>query len=146
MSRILAAIDFSDVSQRVLEAAVLTAKTRGVGLVLLHAAAPTPAFVGYEVGPECERDAIADHLRAEHRQLQEMAAWCTGQGVATTALLVAGNSAEKIVQEAEQLDAQMIVMGTHGHGAVYHLIVGSVTEGVLKKTTCPVLVIPDRKA
>jgi len=38
------------------------------------------------------------------------------------------------------------VMGSHGHGAVYNLLVGSVTAGVLKSAKCPVLVVPSKKA
>ena len=52
---------------------------------------------------------------------------------------------DKILQEAKKLDASLIVMGSHGHGALYHLLVGSVTEGVLKGTACPVLVVPARQ-
>ena len=35
----------------------------------------------------------------------------------------------------------MIVVGSHGHGALYHLLLGSVSEGIIRKTTCPVLVV-----
>ncbi|MFN3168987.1 MAG: universal stress protein [Phycisphaeraceae bacterium] len=142
MKKLLAAIDFSDASQRVLDAAVAEAEARGAGLVLVHAASPEPAFIGYEVGPACERDARADHLREEHRKLQAMAEACRAKGVEAKALLVAGHSAEKIIEEADAHDAAMIVLGSHGHGAVYSLIVGSVTSGVLKRSKRPVLVIP----
>jgi len=145
MQKLLVAIDFSDASQRVFDGAVSAARAYGIGVVLLHVASPEPAFVGYEVGPDCERDARAGHLREEHRQLQAMAEGCRTQGVDAKALLVAGHNVDKIVEEAEQHDAAMIVLGSHGHGAVYNLIVGSVTGGVLKKTTRPVLVIPCRK-
>jgi len=36
----------------------------------------------------------------------------------------------------------MIVMGSHGHGALYELLVGSITQGVLKAAKCPVVVVP----
>ena len=49
---------------------------------------------------------------------------------------------DTILAEATKLDADMIVIGTHGHGAMYRLLVGSVSEGVLHKSKCPILVIP----
>ncbi|MEO8353471.1 MAG: universal stress protein, partial [Chthoniobacteraceae bacterium] len=41
--------------------------------------------------------------------------------------------------------ADMIVMGSHGHGSFYELLVGSVTSGVLRDARCPVLVVPAKE-
>ena len=49
---------------------------------------------------------------------------------------------EVILDEANKLNIDLIVVGSHGHGAVYHLMVGSVSQGVLHQSTCPVLVVP----
>jgi len=142
MKKILAAIDFSDVSDRVLDTAVASAKAHGAGLVLVHVAAPEPEFIGYEVGPVSERAARAEHLREEHRQLQAMAKRCQAAGVDATALLVPGYPAQQIIQESAEHEASMIVIGSHGHGAVYRLLVGSVSEGVIRHAPCPVLLVP----
>jgi nucleotide-binding universal stress UspA family protein len=56
-----------------------------------------------------------------------------------------GAVAEEILSQADELDADLIVMGTHGHGAMYNLLVGSTTEGVLKHSSCPVLLMPGPK-
>jgi nucleotide-binding universal stress UspA family protein len=53
--------------------------------------------------------------------------------------------AEEILNQADTLDADLIVMGTHGHGAMYNLLVGSATKGVLKHSTRPVLLVPGPK-
>lgn len=53
--------------------------------------------------------------------------------------------AEEILDQANELNADLIVMGTHGHGAMYNLLVGSVTKGVLKHSTWPVLLVPGPK-
>ncbi|HDY68944.1 MAG TPA: universal stress protein [Candidatus Scalindua sp.] len=47
-----------------------------------------------------------------------------------------------ILDESSKLKIDLIVVGSHGHGAVYHLIVGSVSEEVLQRSSCPVLVVP----
>jgi nucleotide-binding universal stress UspA family protein len=49
---------------------------------------------------------------------------------------------EEILDRATAVRADAIVMGRHGHGAMYNLLVGSVTEGVLKRSTWPVLLVP----
>jgi nucleotide-binding universal stress UspA family protein len=47
-----------------------------------------------------------------------------------------------ILAEAERTDADYIIMGSHGHTALYDLLVGSTTHGILRKARCPVVVIP----
>jgi nucleotide-binding universal stress UspA family protein len=53
-----------------------------------------------------------------------------------------GAVAEEILNQADVLNADLIVMSTHGHGAVYNLLVGCATKGVLKHSTRPVLLVP----
>jgi nucleotide-binding universal stress UspA family protein len=54
--------------------------------------------------------------------------------------------AEEILNQAGVLQADLIVMGTHGHGAMYKLLVGSATKGVLKRSKRPVLLVPVHRA
>ena len=49
---------------------------------------------------------------------------------------------EEVLQTATEIAADLIVMGSHGHGSVYNLLVGSVTEGILKAGQRPVLLVP----
>ena len=53
-----------------------------------------------------------------------------------------GTVVEEILRTAAEISANLIVMGTHGHGSVYNLLVGSVTEGILKAAHRPVLLVP----
>jgi nucleotide-binding universal stress UspA family protein len=57
-----------------------------------------------------------------------------------------GAVAEEILNQADALNADMIVMGTHGHSAMYNLLVGSATKGVLKHSTRPVLLVPSSRS
>ena len=66
-------------------------------------------------------------------------------GLDATALLVEGAAAELIVEQAAKLDVDMIIVGSHGHGAMRQLLLGSVSEGVLHRSKCPVLVVPTPK-
>ena len=144
MKKLLAALDFSDVSEKVVAQAAALAKAFSAELTLIHVAAPNPDFVGYEAGPDSERDARAGQLREEHRKLQEIAEGLRGRGIAARALLIQGPTVTKILDEARKLGAGAIVIGSHGHGAVYRALLGSVSEGVVRGAACPVHVIPAR--
>lgn len=142
MSHILAAIDFSDLTDAVVEQATTIGKALGARVTLLHVAAPDPDFVGYEVGPESERDFRAQELRSEHTVLLNRATELQKQGIDANAFLIAGPSETTILEKASHFDSDMIVIGSHGHGAIYDVLVGSVCAGVVKHATCPVLVVP----
>jgi len=91
------------------------------------------------------RDEAAREFRKEHVALQNEVHAFRDMGVDATALMVQGQTAESILKEADRLKAELIVIGSHGHGAVHHLLVGSVSEHVLRKAKCPVLVVPTHK-
>jgi nucleotide-binding universal stress UspA family protein len=55
---------------------------------------------------------------------------------------VEGEAAETMLKEASKLDADIIVVGSHGRGTMYQVLVGSVSEGVIHRSECPVLVVP----
>lgn len=61
-------------------------------------------------------------------------------------LLHAGPAGEVICWMAQEQNCDLIVMGTHGHGGLMHMLFGSVTEYVLRHARCPVLTIRDRPA
>ena len=140
MNTILVPVDFSDATARVLETAQQFAKAFGSRLVLLHVTEPEPDFVGFEAGPVSVRQGLARDIHAEHQKLEALKASCTGPEV--LALHIQGPAVVKILEEAAEQKASLIVLGSHGHGAFYELLVGSVTNGVLKSATCPVVVVP----
>jgi len=145
MRTILVPIDFSDVTTRVVDTATNLAKAFSGKLCLLHIAAPDPAFVGWEPGPDIARHQRATDLRDEHRRTQELAEQLRSQGLDAQALLVQGPTVETILERAAKLGADLIVMGSHGHGALYRALLGSISEGVVRQANCPVLIIPARR-
>jgi len=140
--QILAAVDFSPVSNAVVEQAASLAEAFSAELTLVHVAAPDPDFVGYEAGPQTVRDDRAREIRDEHRNLQATADDLRDRAISARALLIQGSTVEKIIAEGARLRADVIVIGSHGHGALYRALLGSVTEGVVRAAQCPVLVVP----
>jgi len=139
---IITPIDFSDVTDEVVAKTAQLAKALDAKVWLIHAAVPEPDFVSYEVGPEYIRDSAARRLREEHRMLGQYQDNLRADGVDVTAMMVPGQPVAKILQEAQRLEADWIVLGSHGHGALHNLLAGSVCQGVVKKATCPVVIIP----
>lgn len=139
---ILLPVDFSSATQRTCEVAVEAARARNGKIWLIHVAQPDPDFVGYDTGPDVVRDQVAAEFRREHRELRDLAETIAASGVDVTPLLIQGATVETILAQAEHHDAELIVMATHGRGVMYQMFIGSVSEGVLHKSTRPVLMVP----
>jgi nucleotide-binding universal stress UspA family protein len=145
MKTILVPIDFSDVSGKVVETASSLAEALGSRVILVHVASAEPEFVGYDPGPLSVRVAVAGDIHADQRRLEALKQKF-GAPAGVLALHVQGSIPEEILELAHEHAAGLIVMGSHGHGALYHLFVGSVTTAILKEAPCPVLVVPsDRR-
>lgn len=143
---ILAAIDFSPVTEQVLQALERIGTSMPAHVWLVHVAPPDPDFVGYGTGPEGVRSQVAVEHHERHRALQAHADRLRKAGVETTSLLLQGATVATLMSEAEHLSASLIVLGSHGHGRIYDLVVGSVAEGVVRASTLPVLLVPAQRA
>jgi nucleotide-binding universal stress UspA family protein len=155
--KILVAIDFSDAFGKVIQEAEILAKALSAEVTLLHVTAPElgagvsyTAFEpdlligGIEPDPQSVRDSLAQRYQHEHGRLQEISRQMREGGLECRALLVQGDSAEEILVEAEKLAADMILLGSHGKGMAAKLLLGSTSEGVLRKSRMPVHIVPTR--
>lgn len=145
MKGLLVPVDFSAVSDATVALAEQLAKATSASVWLLHVAQPDPDFVGYEAGPPNVRDDVAHEMRGTHAHLQQYSAQLRGRGIDATALQVQGATVETILHEAERVGADLIVLGSHGHGALRRALLGSISEGVLHRATCPVVIVPSPK-
>jgi nucleotide-binding universal stress UspA family protein len=145
MKHLLVPIDFSEVSAAVLEHAASMAGAHGAKITLIHVSAPDPEFVGMRAGPDAVRDVRAKELRHEHRDLQQSADELRERGLDAKALMIQGPTVETILEEAEKLGCDTIVIGSHGHGAIHRVMLGSISEGVVRGAKCPVLIVPSAK-
>ena len=143
---IVVAVDFSEVTPRVLAAAAEQARGRDAQLWLVHVAPPEPDFVGYDPGPSVVRGQVAEELREERRALEQLADELRAQGLAVTSRFLRGPTVQAILEYAAESGADLIVMGTHGRSLVHQVLVGSVSEGVLRGATRPLLLVPAKTA
>ena len=141
MKKILVPVDFSDVTSDLIEVARRFANTFGSHVVLLNVLPPPHPIIPEAAQKEPHlKEIIKDYnlLNALDISLQEA-------GITATIEQPEGHPVEVILEECKHHKADMIIMGSHGHGALYNLLVGSVTEGVLKSAKCPVLVVPSKR-
>ena len=82
-------------------------------------------------------------------QKSKLARWqkeIAQDGITVTLHEPAGAVADEILDQADAVEADFIVMATHGYGAMHHSLVGSATKGVLKHSTRPVFLVPVAKS
>jgi len=142
--KLIVGVDFSDATERVIAAAAEVARYTAGHVYLVHVAPAEPDFMGYDPGPESVRRQVALELRAEHRALQAHAQALRDRGLQATALLLQGYPVDTLLHEAERLEVALVVAGSHGHGAMFDLLIGSVSEQLIRRSVRPVLVVPIR--
>lgn len=144
MKTILVPVDLSSAAARVCAAACSLAKLTGSRLVLMHVTELAPIVVGdlYAVNASFAAEAAAAAEKYAGRRLAVLARQCTRHGVGVKTVQCTDLPVSAIIGRAKALHAAYIVIGSHGHGAVYDLVAGSTTHGVLRKARCPVLVVP----
>lgn len=142
MKNILVSIDFNNHEKSLIDKAIEMAKAFNSKIWLLHVAAPEPEFIGFGVGPQYIRDSRADELRKEHRLISDYTDLIRLENQECEGLLINGATIEMILEEAQKLAIDLIIIGHHDHNFLYKAFFGSVASGVIKKSNIPVLVVP----
>lgn len=140
---IVAAVDFSELSDQALEAAIDLAKQFGAELHLVHAFdVRVPLVTPYEVA--IPTSFIEEARRAAKRKLDAHEERAKEAGLTVHAHLTEVPAATSIAEVAEEAGADLIVMGTHGHTGLKHVVLGSVAERTLRHAPCSVLTVKRR--
>jgi nucleotide-binding universal stress UspA family protein len=139
---ILCPIDFSASAEQILDLACLIAKQQKARLVLLHVAClPDMAYMGYGApGAPLEMNEFVEDMR---KALDRTNA--PDPEVPLERRLEDGNPPDVISDVAQEIGADLIVMGTHGYKGITHAVMGSVAEHVVRKASCPVLTFRPHK-
>jgi nucleotide-binding universal stress UspA family protein len=145
MKNILVAIDFEEEASLLVDKAFDLAQKFGSKVWLIHVAAPDPEFVGYEVGPQNERDFRADELREEHKIIEKYAHQLKEKGIDAGELLIQGATVETILKETERLNIDLVIIGHHKHRLLYKTFVGNTDSSLVNKSKVAVLQIPLNK-
>ena len=128
LPRIVVGVDFSRSSQRAIDEAQQLAAQMGAQIDVVHVC-PTPSADANSV--ERARQALA----AVERQLRD-------QGFAAKTHLAVGEPVVGLLDYVRRLQPVLVVVGSHGHGAVMRLVMGSVAESLIRRAGVPVMVVP----
>ena len=143
--RILCPIDFSDFSRRALDHAAAIAKWYDAAVTMFHVCAIVPTAAYAPGSPDLPSMVLTERDRDELLEaMKRFAAVDAGSPVQFE--IGEGNAVAEILAKANAMRADLIVMGTHGRSGFERLVLGSVTEKVLRKAACPVLTVPRQAA
>ena len=145
MKTIVAAVDFSNATPGVLEMAVGMAKAFGAELRLFHAVEAEPSYTAYGFTPE---EFPAMHVYQEEAKrraaskLDELVTQVKADLSNVSAKIADGSPLHELLDYLKESRADLLVLGTHGHGVIASLLLGSVTEGMVRKSMVPTLIVP----
>jgi universal stress protein A len=151
--KILCPTDFSEPSYKALKIANDLAKQFSAELILVHVLSPAQTFPAASIMPPATLaagGAFSEDLAGEieghaMKSLDMTLEEKVSEGINSKIVLLHGSPSEEIVKCAEKSSVNVIVMGTHGFSGWRHLLLGSVTEKVVRISSCPVLTIPAHK-
>lgn len=142
MKNILVSVDFSEVTDLAVDYAATVAEAFGSTVRLLHVAPPDPAFASSKAWPQEVRDELARELFGEHEILEELASRLEERGLRAKALIDRGPIVDKIIEIASRTDTDLVIVGSRTHGAFFQLSPRSVVKGLISRSQCPVMVVP----
>jgi len=139
-NNILFATDFSDASGPAADYAMSLAKLTGAHLHVLHVINELDehqrVMIPREAFQLLEKEIELQSIKELNRFCKEQAS-----GLSTTTHAVVGTAFQKILETGDKVNADLIVMGTHGRTGMEHVIVGSTAERVVRRSKIPVLTV-----
>lgn len=143
MKTIVAAIDFSDVTEQVLAQTSRLAKATGSKVILTHWVEQLASFYniyGYSVPDANDYERVA-HERAE-AALQRKMELLNLPDEQVDCELLTGVLVDSILDCATKHQADLIVLGSYGHGVISRVLLGSTAQKIINKAALPTLIIP----
>jgi len=144
IKNILCPVDLSEVSRSTIDHAVLMAGWYEAKITALHVynplVIPTAAYDFALAGVVPAPPPTADEVTRVREQVRSC--FNAADAVEIDVQIDSGHPANRILERARLLPSDLIVIGTHGASGFEHLVLGSVTEKVLRKATCPVMTVP----
>lgn len=139
--KILVPIDFSDYSKSSLKYAVNFAKKFNAGLILVYVVEPIIYPPDFSMGQIAIPTTGLEMDKRAVEELNKLAENEIPSDVSKKVLVKTGKPFYEIVDTAREEDADLIIISTHGHSGVEHILFGSTAEKVIRKAPCPVLTL-----
>ena len=121
------------------------AKAFGASLRLFHVVEPEPSYTAYGFTPDEFPALHAYQEEAKRRaaaKLEELLAKVSPQLPDATTQIAEGSPLHALLDYVKESGADFVVLGSHGHGVIASLLLGSVAEGMVRKASVPTLIVP----
>ena len=144
LQNILCPTDFSELSVGAINYAVLLAETFEARLHLLHVVDQAYQY-WMAMGPETLPigPAPEELMETASKQMEDFASLYVPKKLKVSREVISGRPFLEIIRIAREKQSDLIVIGTHGRGALKQVLLGSVAEKVVRKSPCPVLSVRD---
>lgn len=143
IKKILAPLDFSKSSVKALQYASALAVQFQATLILVHVV--EFSFVGSEFGAVELAQIESDMRENGRKQMETLAGKLVDPGLEIKTIIASGRPSIEIIETARDEAIDLIVIATHGHSSLAHVILGSTVERVVRHAPCPVLVVRDEE-
>jgi nucleotide-binding universal stress UspA family protein len=144
IKKVLIALDYDETSQKVAEFGFMMAQSMNAKTVLLHVISEQPVYYSsYTFMHELRVDILDDLKKSTQEFLDKSKKHLGDESIKT--ILAEGEIAETIMKTAEDIKADVIVMGTHSRKWLESILLGSEAEKILKNTTIPLFIVPTKK-
>lgn len=141
IKKILVPIDFSDYSKKALQYTVSFAKQFNSEINLVYVIEPIIYPADLSMGQIVITKADIDYEEKAKEELTELAKTEISELLSYNIIVKTGKPFMEIIGTAKDIDADLIIISTHGHTGVEHLLFGSTSEKVVRKAPCPVLTL-----
>lgn len=139
INKILVPIDFSDYSKNALRYAVSFAKHFQAKVFLVYVVEPMIYPADFSMGQITLPPADEDVTHKSKEELEQLAENEITGGLECETIIKTGKAFVEINETARELDVDLVIISTHGHTGMEHLLFGSTAEKVVRKAPCPVL-------
>jgi nucleotide-binding universal stress UspA family protein len=154
MNKVLIALDYNPTAQKVAEVGFSMAKSMNAEVILLHVItdpvfystagySPIMGFTGYVYTGVVQKDSINGLKNASLQFLYKSKQHLGDKTIQT--LVKEGDFADSILETAKEVQADIIVVGSHSRKWLENIVMGSVTEKVLHHTSIPLFIVPTKK-
>jgi nucleotide-binding universal stress UspA family protein len=141
ISKLLVPVDFSDYSVSALKYAVDFAKTFNAKIIMIYVVEPMLYPADFSMGQIAVPDTSEDMAIRSKEELANLAKEHLGEEIPHELIIKTGRPFMEIIETATEKDVDLIIIATHGHTGVEHLLFGSTAEKVVRKAPCPVLTL-----
>jgi len=142
MKTVMAAVDFSPVTDRVVLEAIRLARLLKAKVVVVHAVTPPSTVRDIFPAGALSAELLLEAKKASQSRLEVLDKKYRRRVARFEVARLTGEPVASILAEAIRCRASYLVLGAHGHTAIFELLTGSVARGVLARSPCPVVVVP----